>query len=67
MEYPERWKDYIRKWVRDHEIAGKLTILTEGLPQSIRKRTIEWRSSKSAVEMAQEHIRINACRLTEER
>lgn len=29
-EHPERWTDYIRQWVRDHEVAGKLAILTEG-------------------------------------
>ena len=29
-EHPERWRDYIGKWVRDHEVAGKIAILTEG-------------------------------------
>jgi pyruvate kinase len=29
-EHPERWTGYIRNWVRDHELAGKLAILTEG-------------------------------------
>jgi pyruvate kinase len=29
-EHPERWTDYIRQWVSDHELAGKLAILTEG-------------------------------------
>jgi pyruvate kinase len=29
-EHPERWTDYIRQWVRDHEVAGKLAFLTEG-------------------------------------
>src|SRR5512143_2659654 len=29
-EHPERWTDYIRQWVRDHEVTGKLAILTEG-------------------------------------
>ncbi len=29
-EHPEQWTDYIRQWVRDHEVTGKLAILTEG-------------------------------------
>jgi len=29
-EHPERWTDYIRQWVRDHGMEGKLAILTEG-------------------------------------
>ena len=29
-EYPERWTAYIKQWVRDHEVAGKLAILTQG-------------------------------------
>jgi pyruvate kinase len=29
-EHPERWTGYIRNWVRNHELAGKLAILTEG-------------------------------------
>jgi pyruvate kinase len=30
LEHPERWTDYIRQWVRGHELAGKLAILAEG-------------------------------------
>jgi pyruvate kinase len=29
-EHPEKWTDYIRKWVRDHGMAGKVAVLTEG-------------------------------------
>jgi pyruvate kinase len=29
-EHPEHWTEYIRQWVRDHDVAGKLAILTEG-------------------------------------
>jgi pyruvate kinase len=29
-EHPERWTDYIRQWVSDHGVAGKLAILAEG-------------------------------------
>ncbi len=29
-EHPERWTDYIRQWVRNHDLAGKLALLTEG-------------------------------------
>ncbi|NTW58175.1 MAG: pyruvate kinase [Nitrospirae bacterium] len=29
-EHPERWTDYIRKWVRDSGLEGKVAILTEG-------------------------------------
>jgi len=29
-EHPERWTDYIRQWVRNHGMEGKLAILTEG-------------------------------------
>jgi pyruvate kinase len=29
-EHPEQWTDYVRQWVRDHELAGKLAFLTEG-------------------------------------
>jgi len=29
-EHPERWTDYIKKWVRDRGLEGKVAILTEG-------------------------------------
>jgi pyruvate kinase len=29
-EHPEHWTEYIRQWVLDHDVAGKLAILTEG-------------------------------------
>jgi len=29
-EHPERWRDYIGKWVRDYKMEGKIAVLTEG-------------------------------------
>ena len=29
-EHPDGWKEYIGKWVREHDMTGKLAILTEG-------------------------------------
>ncbi len=29
-EHPERWTDYIRKWVRGRRLQGKIAVLTEG-------------------------------------
>jgi pyruvate kinase len=29
-EYPEQWTGYIRQWLRNHDVAGKLAILTQG-------------------------------------
>jgi pyruvate kinase len=29
-EHPERWKDYVEQWVRDHGLEGKIAVLTEG-------------------------------------
>jgi len=29
-EYPERWTEYIRTWVRDHGRGGKIAVLTMG-------------------------------------
>jgi pyruvate kinase len=29
-EHPEQWTDYIRQWVRDHGMEGKVAVLTEG-------------------------------------
>ena len=37
-ERPERWTAYIRHRVRDHEVAGKPAILTEG-PSSKHPKT----------------------------
>ncbi len=30
LEHPEQWKDYIRQWVRDRGIEGRVAVLTEG-------------------------------------
>ncbi len=29
-DHPEQWTKYIRQWVRNHDVEGKLAILTEG-------------------------------------
>jgi pyruvate kinase len=29
-EHPERWKDYIRSWVGDHELTGEVVVLIQG-------------------------------------
>jgi pyruvate kinase len=29
-EHPEQWTDYIRQWVSDHGMEGKVAVLTEG-------------------------------------
>ena len=29
-DHPEQWKDYIKQWMRNHDIAGEIAVLTEG-------------------------------------
>lgn len=29
-DHPEDWKAYIRRWLRDHHVAGSLAVVTEG-------------------------------------
>jgi pyruvate kinase len=29
-EHPDRWKDYARKFIKEHHITGSVALLTEG-------------------------------------
>jgi len=30
FNHPEDWNSYVKEWLRDHEVAGNIAILTEG-------------------------------------